>query len=75
MTDKNEDILSIISKKIKVIESDKAFYLAICPFHQEKTPSFFINIKKEEYYCFGCKAAGDANDFIKNYEKITKKSE
>ena len=42
-------------------------YLACCPFHQEKTPSFNVIPKKQFYHCFGCGASGNAISFIMNY--------
>lgn len=37
-----------------------------CPFHSERTPSFFVDYEEGLYYCFGCKASGDVFSFIKN---------
>ncbi len=45
-------------------------YLGLCPFHQEKTPSFTVNNDKGVYYCFGCSAKGDAIQFIVDYLKL-----
>lgn len=42
-------------------------YLACCPFHQEKTPSFNVIPKKQFYHCFGCGASGNAISFVMNY--------
>jgi len=38
---------------------------ALCPFHDEKTPSFYIYIDKNQYHCYGCGVHGDSIDFIK----------
>lgn len=46
-------------------------YVTCCPFHQEKTPSFHINTQNQFYYCFGCKANGNAINFLREYEKLT----
>lgn len=43
-------------------------YHALCPFHQEKTPSFVINKSKQFFYCFGCNIHGNAIDFLMTYE-------
>ena len=42
-------------------------YIATCPFHHEKTPSFTVNPEKQFYYCFGCGAQGNAISFLMNY--------
>ena len=46
-------------------------YVTCCPFHQEKTPSFHINTQNQFFYCFGCKANGNAIHFLREYEKLT----
>lgn len=43
----------------------------ICPFHDEKTPSFFIDEAHQHYHCFGCGAHGDVIDFIQRYHKVS----
>lgn len=45
-------------------------YSALCPFHQEKTPSFSVNTNKNFYHCFGCGAAGSPIDFVMSYESV-----
>ena len=45
-------------------------YSGLCPFHQEKTPSFSINPEISRYYCFGCQASGDAITFIREVEHL-----
>ena len=43
---------------------------ARCPFHQEKTPSFFISPSRGSFYCFGCGAKGDIFSFVERYEGV-----
>ena len=53
---------------VLVIESegiDLRRFKGLCPFHEEKTPSFTVNPSKQYYHCFGCGAHGDVVDFIK----------
>jgi DNA primase len=63
-------ISSVIAKKVKLKKKGKDF-LGLCPFHQEKTPSFTVNDAKGLYYCFGCGAGGDVVKFVSETEKIT----
>ena len=44
-------------------------YSGLCPFHQEKTPSFSVNEQKQSWYCFGCQKGGDLFEFIEQIEK------
>jgi DNA primase len=63
------DIVQIISSRIQTSKSGHEYH-ALCPFHNEKTPSFTISPKKNFYYCFGCGASGNAIGFIMNYDQI-----
>lgn len=60
-------IVDVISSYIPVIQAGKN-YKAKCPFHNEKTPSFFISPDRGSYYCFGCGAKGDAFSFVQQFE-------
>jgi DNA primase len=42
----------------------------LCPFHQEKTPSFTVNPKQNIFYCFGCHAGGDAFEFLRRHDRL-----
>lgn len=64
------NIVEIVAEKIK-LENSGANYKACCPFHNEKTPSFFVNPGLQRYRCFGCGANGDVLDFLQNFEGIT----
>jgi len=46
-------------------------YLGLCPFHQEKTPSFTVKPERQYFYCFGCKAKGNAVDFVMQRDRVT----
>ena len=62
-------IAEVVGAYIK-IEKTGANYKARCPFHNEKTPSFFISPARNNYYCFGCGAKGDVFTFVQEFEKI-----
>ncbi|WMC20224.1 MAG: DNA primase [Enterobacteriaceae bacterium PSpyr] len=64
------DLINLINKSINVIKKGN-YYVSLCPFHNEKTPSFTINNDKQYYYCFGCNNYGNAIDFLMKYEKLT----
>ena len=46
-------------------------YIACCPFHNEKTPSFVVSEAKGYYHCYGCGVGGDAISFLMEYEKLS----
>jgi len=62
-------IVDVISSYIQVDQSGKNFK-ARCPFHNEKTPSFFISGDRGTYYCFGCGEKGDIFSFVEKFEGI-----
>ena len=47
-----------------------ANFVALCPFHKEKTPSFNVNPHRQIFHCFGCHKGGDVFTFVKEYENI-----
>ena len=57
------DIVDVISEHIVLRKRGKDF-LGLCPFHNEKTPSFSVSQDKQLYYCFGCSAGGNAYKFL-----------
>ncbi|MBN2012481.1 DNA primase [candidate division KSB1 bacterium] len=64
------DIVSLISEYLTLKKRGKNF-VGLCPFHNEKTPSFNVNPEKQFFNCFGCHKAGDIFNFIIEHEKIT----
>ncbi len=62
-------IADVISSYLTIEPSGKNFK-ARCPFHNEKTPSFFISPDRNSYYCFGCGAKGDIFSFVEKFEGI-----
>ncbi|MDS1029476.1 DNA primase [Bacillota bacterium LX-D] len=63
------DIVHLISEYVLLKEKGKNF-LGLCPFHQEKTPSFTVSPDKQIFHCFGCGAGGDVFSFIMQYEHL-----
>ncbi len=63
------DIVDLIDKYVPLKKSGVNF-VARCPFHTEKTPSFSVNRNKQFYHCFGCGASGDAISFLMAYNHL-----
>ena len=64
------DILDIITEVVNLKKRGQN-YFGLCPFHNEKTPSFSVAPAKEIYHCFGCNAGGNVFHFLMEYEKMT----
>jgi DNA primase len=63
------DIVDLIDNYVSLRKSGQN-YTALCPFHNEKTPSFTVSPDKQFYYCFGCGAHGTAIGFLMNYAHL-----
>lgn len=63
------DILDVVDTRVKLRKTGKN-YSGLCPFHQEKSPSFTVQPDKQFYYCFGCGAGGNALGFVMNYDNL-----
>ena len=66
----SSDILEVISQYVD-LKQRGANYFGICPFHDEKTPSFSVAPSKQIYHCFGCNSGGNIFSFIMEYQKIS----
>ena len=64
------DIVEIVGSFIK-LKKRGANYLGLCPFHNEKSPSFTVSPSKEIYKCFGCGRSGNSIGFLMEHEKYT----
>src|SRR5438046_9688220 len=64
------EIVAVISESVKLARKGRSF-VGLCPFHQEKTPSFNVNSEKGFFYCFGCKEKGNVFDFLMKVEGLT----
>jgi DNA primase len=63
------DIVSVIDARVPLKKAGHEFK-ACCPFHNEKTPSFYVSPTKQFYHCFGCGAHGTAIGFLMEYERL-----
>ena len=63
------DIVDLISSYIQVKKAGSQFR-ANCPFHHEKTPSFYITPSSQRFHCFGCGKGGDAIAFVRDHENL-----
>ncbi len=63
------NLVELIGQSVKLVRRGRD-YLGLCPFHQEKTPSFHVKPDKQFFYCFGCKAAGNAIDFVIKRDRV-----
>jgi DNA primase len=63
------DIVQIIGEYLPLKKSGKHFR-TLCPFHSEKSPSFYVNQERQIYHCFGCGAGGSVITFLMQYEKL-----
>ena len=66
----SSDILEVISQYVD-LKQRGANYFGICPFHNEKTPSFSVAPSKQIYHCFGCNSGGNVFSFIMEYQNIS----
>ena len=64
------DIVDIISQEVN-LKRKGINYFGVCPFHDEKTPSFSVSPSKQIYHCFGCGNGGNVFTFLMEYEKVT----
>ena len=64
------DIVDVISGYVR-LQKKGSSYFGLCPFHNEKSPSFSVSRQKQMYYCFGCGAGGNVFTFLMEYENYT----
>jgi DNA primase len=63
------DVVDLISQTVALKRRGRKF-VGLCPFHQEKTPSFTVDPVKQAFYCFGCKASGSVFDFVMKRDRV-----
>ncbi|MDZ4860576.1 MAG: DNA primase [Candidatus Hydrogenedentes bacterium] len=65
------DIVELIGAALELKPSGGGRFLGLCPFHNEKTPSFNVSRDRQQFYCFGCEKGGDAISFLIEHEGLT----
>ena len=65
------DIVRIVGEYVKLRKSGAQNFQGICPFHQEKSPSFSVHATRQFFHCFGCGTSGDVFNFVQKIENIT----
>jgi DNA primase len=66
------DIVKVVGEYVRLRRvGSTGRYLGLCPFHQEKTPSFNVHQSRQFYKCFGCGAGGDALKFVMEVDGLT----
>ena len=63
------DLVDVIGSRIDLKRTGQRFS-ALCPFHDERSPSFSVNQDKQFYHCFGCKSSGNAIKFIMEFDGL-----
>ena len=65
------DIVRVVGDYVQLKKAGAKNYNGLCPFHQEKTASFSVNIDRQRFHCFGCGASGDVFSFVQKIENIS----
>ena len=64
------DMVDLVGARTELRRAGADSYSGLCPFHDERTPSFGVKPSEKVYYCFGCQAAGDAFTFVMETEGL-----
>lgn len=65
------NIADVIGEHVRLTPAGKGRLKGLCPFHQEKSPSFQVDTEQGYFYCFGCKAGGDVFSFVQRIENLS----
>src|SRR3989441_11886370 len=64
------DMVALVSARTELRRAGATEWVGLCPFHEERTPSFGVNADEKLYHCFGCQASGDAFTFVMETEGL-----
>lgn len=64
-------IVDFLSNYVDLIQCGEYKFKGLCPFHDDKSPSFYVSDDKGFYYCFGCQASGDIITFLMDFENLS----
>ena len=67
---RSNNIVDVVGTYVH-LQKKGANYFGLCPFHNEKSPSFSVSESKQMFYCFGCGAGGNAATFLMKYENYS----
>lgn len=65
------DLVEVVTQLGVTLKRKGVNFFALCPFHQESTPSFSVNPRAQLWHCFGCGAGGDVFTFVQRLENLT----
>jgi len=65
------DIVAVVAASLEMLPAGKGRFKALCPFHNEKTPSFHVSQDRQMFHCFGCGKGGDAIVFLREHEGLS----
>src|SRR5437879_9564896 len=63
------NLVDVVQQHVRLRKQGRELW-GVCPFHQEKTPSFHVSEQKQSWYCFGCDKGGDLFEFIEQIEEV-----
>jgi DNA primase len=64
------DMAELVAARTDLRRAGPGRYMGLCPFHEERTPSFSVDADKKVYHCFGCGASGDVFTFVRETEGL-----
>src|SRR5438034_9088752 len=65
-------LLEVVERAgVRLKRSGSHRWQGLCPFHADRNPSFFVDVERQRFVCFGCKARGDVIDFVRLHEQLS----